>query len=286
MSDFQDRHNKKKHRQHESISYYAFRFLLVLLLIIGIAILIKSVNKWDFSNQGGPPADSVTPTPEATPVPENPFADLTDSDVYTFLQGPVAWNSKTPWSGSWCEEVLAGQRFSVFCCGHCCMANIYSTLTTFDCSPVDMFDLAKETTDYAPNSEYGAIAWEYMQQALQTTGIYSTLREKDETYEEFQQSMKDGVTAICNVNSGDDNTYWQDVTGHYVNIWLYNSEDDTVFLADSGNPGHNRQRIPLRYVYDALKTSDVYQYMLVESVDPDGNTWGHNGIDWDWNPPW
>ena len=71
-----------------------------------------------------------------------------------------------------------------------------------------------------------------------------------------------------------------------INIWLYNSEDDTVFLADSGNPGHNRQRIPLRYVYDALKTSDVYQYMLVESVDPDGNTWGHNGIDWDWNPPW
>ena len=71
----------------------------------------------------------------------------------------------------------------------------------------------------------------------------------------------------------------------YVNIWLYDPTDETVLLADSGNPEHNRQRIPLRYVYDAMKTSSRYQYLLVTSVDPDGNTWKHDGIDIRWKKP-
>ena len=75
------------------------------------------------------------------------------------------------------------------------------------------------------------------------------------------------------------------MSGHYVNIWLYDPTDETVLLADSGNPEHNRQRIPLRYVYDAMKTSSRYQYLLVTSVDPDGNTWKHDGIDIRWKKP-
>ena len=82
-----------------------------------------------------------------------------------------------------------------------------------------------------------------------------------------------------------DDTYWHGVEGHYVNIWQYNSEDDTVFLADSGNPDHNRQRIPLRYIYDALKTYNNYQYMLITKVDTEKNTWQHDGIKERWRKP-
>ena len=33
------------------------------------------------------------------------FASLKETDIYTFLQGPKAWNSKTDWSGMWHKEV-------------------------------------------------------------------------------------------------------------------------------------------------------------------------------------
>ena len=283
-----DNRNGKRKRKRESLSYYLFRVLIFLLVIIGIAILIRLVNKWEFYEPGPEtPETTVTPTPPGPDafITSADLTDLSEDKIYTFFQGPVAWNTKQEYSGSWCEEVLAGQRFSVFGCGHCCMANIYSTLTPFICSPVDMFDLAKEVTEYAPSSEAGAIAWEYIQEALDYTGIESSLCEKDESYADFQQKMSEGITAIVNVNSGDDDTYWQDTYGHYVNIWLYDQADDTVFLADSGSPGHNRQRIPLKYVYDAMKTSDSYQYLLVEGFYPNGNNWKHDGIEMDWNPP-
>ena len=211
--------------------------------------------------------------------------DLIEGDIYTFLQGPAAWSSKTAWSGSWCEEVLAGQRFSVFGCGLCVLANIYCTLTRCECSPIDMFYYAEEVSGYSPVSGFGAIDWPYMQETLLTTGIYSDLHEKDAAYEDFRMNIRNSICAVVLVCSDDDSTYWQDVEGHYVNIWLYDEHTDTVFLADSGNPAHNRQRIPLRYLYDALKTSNDYQYMLVTGMDVSGNAWGHDAIDIEWNRP-
>ena len=212
-------------------------------------------------------------------------AALVETDIYTFLQGPKAWNSKTDWSGAWCQEILAGQYFSVFGCGLCDLANIYSTLTAFDCSPLDMYDFAREVSTYSPVDGYGAIDWPEMRDTLLAVGIKSELKTKDGTYEEFQKAIAGAATSIALVTSYEDDTYWQDVEGHYVNLWLYDKSDDTVLLGDSGNPDHNRQRIPLRYVYDALKTSDKYQYMIVTGMDEEANTWKHDGIEGKWTKP-
>ena len=302
-----DKYYRKKdlRDKKESLGTLIFRAAVIILIPVYIVMLVHEINKnptpappsseseallsgetqeSTASNEsGGETAAEGTAVSGGTAPAD--LANLTESYVYTFLQGPKAWESKTEWSGSWCEEVLGGQKFSVFGCGLCDLANIYCTLTPYECSPVDMFEFARQTTDYSPTSGYGAIAWEYMQQTLEATGIYSSLMKKEDTYEEFQQNIAGGITAIALVNSGNDSTYWTDVTGHYVNIWLYNSEDDTVFLADSGNPDHNRRRIPLRYVYDALKTADTWQYLLVQNLDPAANEWQHNGIDRDWMRP-
>ena len=210
---------------------------------------------------------------------------LQETGVYTFLQGPAAWNAKTDWSGEWCKKELGGQLFSVFGCGLCCLANIYSTLTPYECSPVDMFHYAVEQTDYAPSGSMGAIDWPYLKQTLQKTGITSVLAKKDKTYEQFQAKVSKAKTVIALVCSANDSTYWQNVNGHYVNLWLYNAADDTILLGDPGNPAHNRQRIPLSYVYNALKTSGSYQYLLITAVDEEANTWKHDGISDLWNAP-
>ena len=39
-----------------------------------------------------------------------------------------------------------------------------------------------------------------------------------------------------------------------------------MFLADPADPDGNRNYIPLRYVYDALKTVSKYQYLLVMDI--------------------
>ena len=211
--------------------------------------------------------------------------ELTETDIYTFMQGPKAYGSKTDWGGSWCDVELYDQKFSVFGCGLCCLANIYSTLTDGDCSPLDMFYYAKENSGYRPMSYYGSIDWPYMKQTLRKFGIHTKLKTKDKTYKKFQEEIKNCITATILISSGYDATYWHDVEGHYVNVWLYDEEDDTVFLADSGNPDHNRQRIPLRYLYDAMKMSSRYQYMLVTSVDEGKDSWAHNGVEMRWNVP-
>ena len=229
----------------------------------------------------------ITEAPEEEPVPTAPeyTASLQETDIYTFLQGPKAWGMRADWSGSWCRDYLAGQEFSVFGCGLCNLANLYGTLTDHDCSPLDMFYYAKEVSNYTPVSGVGAIDWTELKQTLHTVGIECELRNKDDTYEEFQKNVLVSGTVIALISSYNDSTYWQDVEGHYVNLWLYDQDTDTVLLADSGNPEHNRQRIPLRYVYDALKTGAAYQYLAVTGVDKNADTWQHNGIHTVWQKP-
>lgn len=212
-------------------------------------------------------------------------AQIEENSIYTFLQGPRAWNSQAPWSGEWCQEMLAGNRFSVFGCGLCDLANIYSTLSPYECSPVDMFYFAQEVSAYAPGPGYGAIDWPYLEETLYAAGITCEIRDKDPYYEDFCAAIESGVCAITLVSSSNDAAYWQDTEGHYVNIWSYDRETDTVFLADSGDPSHNRQRIPLKYVYDALKTSGQHQYLLVYSYQEEENSWKHSGIEENWTIP-
>mgnify|MGYP004527236359 FL=1 len=210
---------------------------------------------------------------------------LQEENVYSFLQGPKSWESRLPWSGEWCLKYVKGHYFGGFGCGLVCMANIYSTLTDYTCSPYDMFEYATQVTGYYPSKKSGAIGWGEMKVTLQKCGFDCDLYYKPETYEAFQSQIKEAQTAIVLVSSYNDDTFWKKTSGHYVNIWLYNEETDEVFLTEPGGPEKNRTWVPLRYIYDALKTSSQYQYLRVDSYDEANNTWLHNGIENEWVAP-
>ena len=283
---------KKRRKSITPGTLFLYVFLIFMVLFLFLAPVLRSPkNRQDSHSEDTVQNPAITEPSEdskdtmETVILTRSDLSLSETDVYTFLQGPKAWSSRADWSGSWCDLVLADQKFSVFGCGLCDLANIYSTLTPFDCSPIDMYEYAQEVSGYTPVSGYGAIDWPYLCDTLESAGIYTMLMTKDETYEQFQANMANAISVISLVSSYNDSTYWKDVEGHYVNLWLYNSENDTVFLGDSGNPAHNRQYIPLRYVYDALKTASSFQYLVVTGFCPGANTWKHNGIDMDWEMP-
>ncbi len=222
--------------------------------------------------------------PETEAETEDPALHAEDS-IYTFMQGPVAWESKAPYSGSWCESELDGGTFSVFGCGHCVIAGIYSSLTPYECSPLDMYALARKVTDYSPSPGYGAIDWPFMVQTLEKTGITAAAYKKPRSYKAFQKAIASSLGAVALISSDSDDTYWQDTPGHYVSLWHYNPETDKIFLGDSGNPKHNRKWIPLRYIYDALGKNNAYQYMLVTNYDEEKNEWKYSGIVEKWTRP-
>lgn len=205
------------------------------------------------------------------------------ASVYTFLQGPRAYSESLPWSGDWCQKVVRHNSFGGFGCGLCCMANIYSTLTAYECSPWDMYEYATQASSYYPTKKSGAIGWDDMKGTLNAAGFTCEVYQKPQTYEAFQEQMKEAKTAIVLVCSANDDTFWKDTPGHYVNIWLYQESTDMVFLAEPGDPENNRTWIPLRYVYDALKTVSQYQYLTVTSYLEEANGWKWNGIDDTWN---
>ena len=206
--------------------------------------------------------------------------------VYTFCQGPVAWSTHAPYSGEWCDYELDGGLFSVFGCGLCAMANISSTFTPYECSPLDMYWFARKVSDYSPGGGAGAIDWPFMEVSLEKAGFGVSLREKDKDYRAFQNTVAHCPACIALISSTDDDTYWQDTPGHYVTIWLYNYETDEVFLGDSGNPDHNRSWIPLRYIYDALAHDSSYQYLTIDYYDDNLNGWQYSGIVEDWTAPY
>lgn len=203
-------------------------------------------------------------------------------DIYTFLQGPKAWLEGRPWSGEWSQMYVRRNSFGGFGCGLCCMANIYSSLSPYECSPVDMFDFASQVSGYYPTKVSGAIGWGDMKTVLGASGFACDVFNKPPTYEEFQNQIKTTKSAIVLVSSSEDDTFWKDTPGHYVNIWLYQPDTDMVFLAEPGDPDNNRTWIPLRYVYDALKTVSQFQYLAITSYEEDANTWKANGIDDNW----
>lgn len=211
---------------------------------------------------------------------------FTEDKVYTFLQGHRSYSSGITWSGQWCQKYAKGQYFSGFGCGLCCIANVYSTLSPYSCSPLDAYNFALDETGYNPTKSNAAIDWGNMKSTLKKMGFSCDVYYKAASYEEFKEQIKNSKIAISLVCSANDDTYWQNVPGHYVTICLYHSSDDTVFLGDPGSPSHNRDRIPLKYVYDALKTTSKYQYLLVDNYTEEGNLWGHDGITDTWYAPW
>ena len=67
-------------------------------------------------------------------------------------------------------------------------------------------------------------------------GIECEMGRKPSSYEEFQQLAKDSKGLLVLISSNSDDTFWKDMPGHYVTLWLYDEAKDEVFLADSSGP--------------------------------------------------
>ncbi len=264
-------------------------FLLFILMLVILFFFLQQTQ----TNQQNPISSSET-TLDITCSPLNtstisptcsPSQATKDDGIFSYSQGPKAWEAKRVWSGSWAEMTLDGNKFGSFGCGLCCLANIYSTLSGHVCSPIDMYDHAKEVSNYTPSYGYGAIDWNAMQSTILSCGFSSSLEKKPLKYKKFKHTVANIPCAVVLVSSYYNDTFWKNTPGHYVTIWNYSSEDDTVFLSDSGDPNRNRQRIPLRYIYDALKESSNYQLLCIHSYSEDENQWGWDEISDEWIAP-
>ncbi len=216
----------------------------------------------------------AAPAPTATPNPED--------NVYSFFQGPKCWEERREWSGKWGNEYYDGANFGAFGCGFCCMANIYSTMTEYKCTPLQMYEHSKKVTLYGGG---GAISWGLMRQTMVDLGFQVELGDKPATYKEFKELVASNPATLILVSSYNDDSYWQNTPGHYVTLFLYDKGTETAFLTDSGDPNHNRQRVKLKTMYKALKTSSDFQYMTVVSYDESKDNWKHKKAGGTWVKP-
>lgn len=219
------------------------------------------------------PTATTAVTATAAPTP-TPTPDPTET-VATFLQGPKSWKEGRTWAGEWGDAYYDGGSFGGFGCGLCCMANIYCSLTPYRCSPVDMYSYAKKKTEYGGG---GAIDWGYMKETLSTVGITSDVWRKPAKYSSFQKMIQKSKACIAVVSSYDSECYWKDTPGHYVTLFLYDEKRDRIFLADSGDPNHNRHWVPLKKIYKSLKKSNKWQLLLVTGYDEAKDRWKHKKI--------
>lgn len=213
---------------------------------------------------------------------ESESASEEEPVIYTFLQGQKSYEQEILWSGAWCDYEEGGKVFGHFGCSLCCMANIYDTMSPYQCSPLDFLTFTKEATSYDPSGGSAALGWMEMRLAMESAGIACELYNKDDSFDIFAQMIKDNRTAIVLVCSSNDDTIWKNESGHYVNIWDYDEETGEVFLADPASPSRNRTQVSLQHIYDALKTTSSYQYLLVTAYDESADSFRKNGIDEDW----
>ena len=231
------------------------------------------------------PAEKKRPETEKTAEPTTePTRKPVDKtlQIYTYLQGPKSWNQGIDWSGEWGESYMDGGSFGGFGCGLCCMANIYSSLTPYQCSPVDMYRYAKKHTGYGGGM---AIDWGYIRRGLTSLGLHCHVERKQETYHEFRENIRKSKCAIVLVSSANSTVHWKNTPGHYVTIFEFQEKTDKVFLADSGDPDHNRRWIHLKKVYRALKTASNWQYLVVSGYDKQKDHWHHKKANGTWNRP-
>lgn len=268
---------------------YKIIFCVLLFLIMFITIIVSPSVSRKKQSKGEKPTKEIVESEEkdfASPSPaptEEPIATADPAaGIYTFLQGPKSWGSKLAWSGEWGDSSYNGGRFGAFGCGLCCMANIYSSETEYECSPIDMYRYSKKYTEYRGGS---AIAWEYMQQILTRAGFDARLCNKPGTYAEFRNAIENSICNIVLVSSANSKCYWKDTPGHYVTIFLYNKDTDEIFLADSGDPNHNRHWVSLKKIYKSLKTNSDYQYLSVGDYEQGRDQWKHKGTSGEWVKP-
>lgn len=216
------------------------------------------------------PNPTPTPTPVPTPVPTPSVgADKTDR-IASYYQGSISYKSKLTWSGDWGKKKFKKKKFGSFGCGFCCLANVYCSLSPYRCSPLDMLEYAKETTSYSGS---GAIEWWDMKTILAKAGCTSQTGKKPQEYEEFQKIVADSKAVIVLVSNHAKKSMWENTTGHYVTLFLYDKKTDQVFLADSGSCERNRQWVPLEKVYQSLKKKSSLQYLAVTGYSRNQDTW-------------
>lgn len=208
-----------------------------------------------------------------------PELKLQEDDIYSFLQGPKSWRQRLAWSGEWGESFYDGSSFGGFGCGLCCIANLYSTLTKYRCTPLQAYRYAKKKTDYIGG---GAIEWGYLRQTLTSLGFACGVKKKPSSYQEFQEDIAASIGTIVLVSSDDSSNFWKDTPGHYVTIFLYEKDTDKVFLADSGEPKRNRRWISLKKVYKSLKTASTWQYLPIVGYDGKKDEWKHKSASGNW----
>lgn len=283
---------EKKH------NWYQIIFCALLLLVAGMVVIIQgTVKRQQDGKQSAqtetevsdpvkslaPSADGTEGNSTGTPAAAEPAATVDPAaGVYTYLQGPKSWKRRLDWSGKWGKTMYDGGSFGAFGCGLCCLANIYSTDAKGECSPVDMYHYTKKYTEYGGG---GAIAWEYMLQTLRRTGFTAELCQKPGSYEEFRNSIAGSESSIVLISSANSTCYWKNTPGHYVTIFLYDEQTERIFLADSGDPKHNRHWIKLKKIYKSLKTDSDYQYLKVTGYTQEKDQWKHNKASGTWIRP-
>ncbi|WP_051437666.1 hypothetical protein [Eubacterium xylanophilum] len=276
----------------ENNKYIRIAFTISFVILLAVVLMIPFTLKSEMERGKGaePSATPVVASPPSAPIVDTTSAEEVDPEdkVFSFLQGPKSWEQRIAWSGKWSQEEHDGAKFGAFGCGFCCMANIYTTISSsategvyYSSSPIDIYKYSKKITHYPGGC---AISWQQMSKVLRYAGCENRLRKKT-TYARFKKSVKASQATLVVVSSDDSEIYWKNTSGHYVTIFLYNETDDTVFLADSGDPNHNRHRVPLKYIYKSLKKNNDYQYMPVYSYSEENDKWRHQGINGDWVAP-
>lgn len=282
---------EKKH------NWYQIIFFALLLLVAGMVVIIQSTADRQHNRNSAKKETMASDLIEVTPMPSADAKDIVSTEkpgmdpvatvdpaagVYTYLQGPKSWKSRLDWSGKWGKTMYDGSSFGAFGCGLCCLANIYSTDAAGECSPIDMYQYTKKHTEYGGG---GAIAWEYMLQTLKRTGFTAELCQKPGSYEEFRSSVAASTSNIVLISSANSTCYWKNTPGHYVTIFLYDEQTERIFLADSGDPEHNRHWIKLKKIYKSLKTDSDYQYLRVTGYTAEQDSWKHQGASGTWVRP-
>ena len=201
-----------------------------------------------------------------------------EEKIFSYTQfSPEAYETTTwvnyrsanvPWNGDWAKIPAGGQEFMAFGCGICCLSNAVSTLTESVVDPEEMYYSTKKNTSYYPESGRGAVSWDIMKAMAGHYGLSMSLCRKPGDYAAFQKDVAAADNVIILVNGDNDRRLWWYTDGHYVGIWEYDPDMDTVFVTDPSTH-FNRLRVPLTDIYHALKTGSNYQYAVVSGDGSD-----------------
>ena len=217
---------KIKRKKHRGKKQRRLALIVSCVTMVCAALLVSSVwshdqrRKWQKAAQESSGTSSApletenaeTPVPVREPAKPTPKPEDPTKQIYTYLQGPKSWNMGLDWSGEWGESFMDGGSFGGFGCGLCCMANIYSTLSKGECSPVDMYRYVKKHRLWWRNGDrlglYEAgthIAWNPMSCRTET-GDLPAVPEPDKALQvcdrtgvqcRFHSSLEKYAGALC-----------------------------------------------------------------------------------------